>query len=329
MKKILALALVLAVVFGLSAASAEASVFDTMAGMEWTFCSGVGAWSTDLHIQPDGSFTGDYHDSDMGDAADEYPNGTVYFCSFSGQMSLVEQVDAQTWKLRVDKLETEAAEETIAGGVRYIPAPSYGLNEGDELVLYAPGTPAGVFSEDMLFWTQIMWQENRDVLENWFLMNEKGDSGFVGYRADTIANPWEDVTIESLAETTRFIFGLPEGAENAACRLLRSENLAELDFTWANGDYCARIQAISLAEGEMTDISGMYYEWEHEEEISFRGHPGTIAIARDGDLWAERCMWYDFDAGLMYSLSVTAADVDGLDLAALAEQVFPPVQGDV
>ena len=112
MKKIITL--VLCLVFMLSVSCAESSLFETLAGMEWSFCSGVGGWSTDLQILADGSFTGQYHDSEMGDCADEYPDGTVYICAFSGRMSLLEQIDAKTWKIRVDSLEKEAAEEMNA-----------------------------------------------------------------------------------------------------------------------------------------------------------------------------------------------------------------------
>ena len=48
------------------------------------FTSGVGGWGTDLTIAPDGTFTGSYHDSEMGAIGDENPNGEVYVCAFSG-----------------------------------------------------------------------------------------------------------------------------------------------------------------------------------------------------------------------------------------------------
>ena len=50
---------------------------------------------------------------------------------------------------------------------------------------------------------------------------------------------------------------------------------------------------------------------------------GSLSQAlQDDGVWVERCLWYDADAKRMYSLSVTAEDVDGLDLTALAEQVY-------
>ena len=170
------------------------------------------------------------------------------------------------------------------------------------------------------------------VLDTWFLSSEKNDSGFVAYQMNEtvdIANPWEDMTAEGLMAEAGLAFGVPEGAEDIIYRYLRSEGLAEMQFTWENGEYCARIQPASLQEGELMNISGIYYSWEHEEPVYVGYCKGTIGVAQTGsEDWVELCLWYDAAPGLMYSLSVCATDVDGLDLTALAEQVYLPMQGD-
>ena len=162
MRKTIATILCLALLAMTAAGCAEATVFETLAeaGLNWTYCSGAGAWSSDLTIRADGSFTCEYHDSDMGDATESYPNGTVYFGNFSGQMSLADQADENTWKIRVDKLEREPAKEEILDGVRYIPTEGCGLSEGDVMTLYAPGTPVSALSEEMQLWAHVMDQEN-------------------------------------------------------------------------------------------------------------------------------------------------------------------------
>ena len=183
MKKGIALILSLTLLAMAAACFAESSVIETMAGLEWSFCSGAGAWSTDLQIQADGSFTGEYHDSDMGDSADDYPDGTVYSCVFSGRISLVGQVDEHTWEIRVDELNKEETEEAIIDGVRYIPSEPYGLSEGDIMLLYSPGTPVSVLPDEMQLWAHLMDQENPpSELEDWFLRSDANESGFVGYR---------------------------------------------------------------------------------------------------------------------------------------------------
>ena len=58
--------------------SAGKDVFERLDGSTFYFLSGAGAWSTELVVSPDGSFTGYYHDTDMGDSGAGYPNGTRY-----------------------------------------------------------------------------------------------------------------------------------------------------------------------------------------------------------------------------------------------------------
>ena len=316
-------------------AESEGTFFETLSGIEWSFSSGAGAWSTDLRILPDGSFSGEFHDSEMGECAEAYPDGTIYGCSFVGQMSLVEQVNENTWKIRIDGLHQDESQpaETIDDGIRFVKTEPYGISLGDEMLLYRPGTPVDVLSEEMQLWAHVLDQENPPAeLENWFLSSEKNDSGFVGFRYDDnvlMPNPWEDLTAEQLTEATGLSFGVPEGAENVIYRYLRSENLAEMQFTWEDGDYCARIQPAALQDGELMNIAGMYFAWDHEEEVTVRHCYGSIGLAQTGsEDWAELCLWYDAAPGLMYSLSVVTSDLDGLDLVAMAEQVYVPVQGD-
>ena len=198
---------------GVCAESGE-PVLETMAGLEWSFSSGVGAWSSELRIQPDGSFAGEYHDSEMGECADEYPDGTVYFCAFSGRVRMAGRVDDNTWKVRVEKLEKEQGTESIDDGIRFVPADVYGISEGDEMLLYRPGTPVDILSEEMQFWAHVIDQETPPTeLEDWFLSSEKNDSGFVGFAAVSMANPWEDMTAEQLRAASGLSFGVPEGAE--------------------------------------------------------------------------------------------------------------------
>ena len=192
MKKTIAMILCMILLAAAGTCHAEdETVFSTLAGMEWCFCSGAGGWSSDMIIQADGSFVCDYHDSDMGDTGDAYPDGTLYFATFRGRMSLVEQVDEKTWTIRIDELQKDPGEEQILDGIRYVPEEYCGLSEGDVMTLYAPGTPVSALSDDMQLWAGIMFQENKDELENWFLGSEANDSGFVGSPAVSAENPGE------------------------------------------------------------------------------------------------------------------------------------------
>ena len=53
-------------------------------GIDFMFASGTGGWSTVITVNRDGSFYGDFRDSEMGDRGEGYSQGTVYQCAFSG-----------------------------------------------------------------------------------------------------------------------------------------------------------------------------------------------------------------------------------------------------
>ena len=144
-----------------------------------------------------------------------------------------------------------------------------------------------------------------------------------------LINPWTELTEKELEKVSGVSFNVPEGAKDVVYRWLEEDNLAEMQFVLGEDEYCARIKPDSLKVGELDDISGMYFKWEHEEEVTIGHCPGTLSLAKDGsEDYVERCLWYDLAPGLMYSLSVNTIDPDGLDLTAVAEMVYEPMQGD-
>ena len=116
-------------------------------GISLSFLSGAGAWSTELTLYPDGTFSGEYHDSDM---------DTVYVCSFEGAFSLMTPLNSHTWSLTLTDMELTTArpigEEWQEGGVRYISSQPYGLDGGNEFYLCLPGTPADEIPDQCRTW---------------------------------------------------------------------------------------------------------------------------------------------------------------------------------
>ena len=82
-----------------SSAGPETALPDVLP-MDFVFASGAGAWSTDLTLNQDGSFTGVYHDADT---------TTVYICTFSGQFGDIRQVDDHTWSMTLEETFIEEA----------------------------------------------------------------------------------------------------------------------------------------------------------------------------------------------------------------------------
>lgn len=108
---------------------------------DFLFSSGVGAWGTSITIANDGTFVGNYHDSDMGDSNTSYPNGTVYSCSFKGEFSEPMPIDEYAYSLNTIAFEVEnnIVSEYIENGIRYINSEPHGLENTNEFILYLPG----------------------------------------------------------------------------------------------------------------------------------------------------------------------------------------------
>ena len=164
-------------------AEAEDSPLRELEGMLFEFSSGAGAWATEITLGEDGWFTGDYHDSEMGETGAGYPDGTIYVASFSGRLTVTGRAGEYGWTVKVEQLAQDPVEEEIIlDGTRYVRSEIYGIREGDEMILYAPGTPVSVLSEDMQFWAHLWERENPETLDTWFLANEAAESGFAGFR---------------------------------------------------------------------------------------------------------------------------------------------------
>ena len=147
------------------------------------FTSGAGAWRSLLTLQPDGSFTGNYQDSEMGINAADYPNGTCYVSVFEGQFTDIEQISDYAWSMKLTKLSTEKEPETswIEDGVRYIASEAYGVAGGEEFILYASGTPADELPAECRTWwpDAYHWRNGRlDELLGWALYNVNTGQSF-------------------------------------------------------------------------------------------------------------------------------------------------------
>ena len=87
-------------------------------GVHFTFSSGAGAWSTDLTLFPDGTFSGKFHDRDM---------DITYLCQFQGAFSMLTPLDSRTWSLTLtDLLFSLGTACVICGGdTAFSPSPDH------------------------------------------------------------------------------------------------------------------------------------------------------------------------------------------------------------
>ena len=165
-------------------------VFARLDGSVFYFLSGAGAWSTELVFSSDGSFTGYYHDTDMGDSGIGYPNGTRYECDFSGTFALVEQTDEFTYALRLTSLalKEDPGTERVEDGLKLVSAEAYGISGGDEFRLYSPGSPSAGLPEEFLEWVRMAsaWEEPPETLPFWGLYNLNMKTGFFAYTYENL-----------------------------------------------------------------------------------------------------------------------------------------------
>lgn len=149
--------------------------------IDMIFSSGAGGWSTTLTLSQDGSFTGAFSDSEMGERDEnEYPNGTVYVCNFSGQFKDIKKVNDYTYSMTLDSVKVAEDEEKIEDGIRYKAGEPSGMDSGTEIYFYTPDAPVSELPESFLSW----WQGSADgstILDCYAIYNKSADSGFFEY----------------------------------------------------------------------------------------------------------------------------------------------------
>ena len=159
--------------------------FDKLEKLDFLFASGAGGWGTTLQIHPDGSFEGQYHDSDMGSTGDGYPNGTMYLCNFTGQFTQPVKVDDHTYSMQIARkdYEQQIGTEEIKDGVLYCYSDAYGLEEAQNILIYLPGKPLAELSEDFLYWVGYydLSATTDTELPFYAINNEAKEEGFVGH----------------------------------------------------------------------------------------------------------------------------------------------------
>lgn len=152
--------------------------------VEMEFMSGVGAWGTKLVLNPDGTFTGEFSDADMGDMGEGYPDGTMYICSFDGRFDDIEKKNDYTYSMKLKSLEYDKGEpeEYIKDGIRYVKSVPYGVADGEEFVFYLPDAPASVLTEEeWLWWLGRLQDPVPETLTFYGLINKTTANGFFSY----------------------------------------------------------------------------------------------------------------------------------------------------
>ena len=157
----------------------EESLFENLEHVEFYFSSGAGGWRTVLTIQEDGSFSGEFSDSDMG-------SQTYYVSNFEGKFTEPVKVNDYTYSMQIKELQyaEEVGKEVLKDGIYYSYTDAYGIANAEEILLYLPGAPLEELPEGYKSWvnTQIRAEgENLAELPFYGLYNVTEECGFSSY----------------------------------------------------------------------------------------------------------------------------------------------------
>ena len=115
--------------------------FADLQRLQFCFTSGAGGWYTLLAVRPDGSFYGEYPDTDMGGGEPDI-RAVQWNCKFTGRFAQPVRVNDYTYSMGIAEIsyEKEAGTEEVIDGIQYYYTAPYGLEDTEELLLYLPGS---------------------------------------------------------------------------------------------------------------------------------------------------------------------------------------------
>ncbi|MBQ8933686.1 MAG: hypothetical protein IJV14_05130 [Lachnospiraceae bacterium] len=109
------------------------------------YSSGAGGWESQITINPDWTFNGSFHDSEMGaSGGPEY-----YTCQYSGQFSDIQQLNEYTYSLHLDPIipERPIGDSWMEDEVKYIESQPNGIVDNSIYYLYLPGAGGNVLAQ--------------------------------------------------------------------------------------------------------------------------------------------------------------------------------------
>ena len=244
--------------------------FADLKGTQFVFASGAGAWSTELYISEDGSFKGTYQDSDMGSTGEGYPNGTRYFCKFTGQFTEPVKVNEYTYSLQISDIQyaNEVGTEEILDEVLYVYSEAYGLQRAENILIYLPDAPVKELPESFMSWVKGSYYEDLDTeiteLPFYGLYNDAEECGFSSYNIKESLEQMLSFTEERAAELEHSIQNddLTQNEYNLKTKELYDMWDADLNTVWND------LKKV-LPEAEMQELLTKQREWIawKEEEI--------------------------------------------------------------
>ena len=164
--------------------AASGAIFNDIAG-SYGFASGSGGWTTTLQVNRDGTFSGYYSDTDLGDVSDEHPNGIRTESTFQGVFSKAKANDDGTYTLQCDadklNIEGDIGDSRIEDGTLVTISEPYGIAPCTTFTVYPQGYDSSRIDEDVLSWSTAWYFDGiPDKLDTPIIVNDSHKESFYG-----------------------------------------------------------------------------------------------------------------------------------------------------
>lgn len=276
----------------------EISVFEELKGLQFTFSSGAGGWATELYIHTDGTFSGEYFDSEMGDTGEGYPEGSLYQSAFTGIFTKPVKVNEFTYCMKIQEISygKEPGTEEIKENVRNCYTEANGLNaaRAEDILLYRPGAPLAELPEEYKYWAGCgsdMQAGSEDTgLSFWGLYNVAEECGFTSCN---IAD-----TLKDMADIQKEAAALLKQSMNTAASQSELNDLSyELYQGWDGLlNRIWDVLKLTLEEEEMDSLITEQREWITEKEQAAKeagaeaggGSAQPMLVNSEAAAWTEK-----------------------------------------
>lgn len=152
---------------------------DSTAVFEYT--TGMGRVTT-VTVPADGRFKG-ISEELVYETGEDYPDGTVYICEFSGNFTDGVRLNENVYSMTVCFLtfEHEVGETYIENGKRYVCVEPYGIEEGITYYLYMPGADIPSEDAEALEYTDMYFTQNTTVPDDCYVLSSEKFTPFIAY----------------------------------------------------------------------------------------------------------------------------------------------------
>ena len=272
--------------------------FADVSDIEFAFASGAGGWSTYLYIEEDGTFYGNFHDSDMGCTGEGYPGGTIYYCDFSGKFTNPVKIDDYSYQFEIESLkcEKEEGEEEIIDEILYIYSYPYGLDDADKLYMYLPGKDTKDFSEELQMW--LFLSDDEKELPFFAIYNENPEYGFIGYQFES-GSVYDEI-MENLQHVKEETDEYEESLESGLLSQIEMNQTSQTIFTCWDDELNSIWDYIKfyLPEEEYNQVLSEQREWIQKKDAKAEADAAdceggslypTIYYGSEAESTRERC----------------------------------------